>query len=159
MDESTIVTRYLSEREIAFRFFRHPGPIYSLEQAAQERNQEPEQVVRSILFRVGAGEFIMVLIAGPAQVSWQTLRSYLGLSRLTMATKEEVLEVTGYETGAVSPIALPHPIRILVDLSVLDQDEISLGSGERGATIILKKEDLLRSLYNFETGDFSKKLG
>jgi len=159
MDEFTIVTRFLSDRSISFRFFRHPGPIQSLEQAAQERNQKPEQVVRSILFRVGVGEFIMVLIAGPDQVSWRAMRSYLGLSRLTMASKEEVLEVTGYETGAVSPLALPHPIRILVDLSVLAQDEISIGSGERGATIILKKDDLLKALDHYESGDFSKLQG
>ena len=159
MDDSTIVTRYLAEREIPCRLFRHPGPIYSLEQAAQERNQKPEQVVRSILFRVGQGEFIMVLIAGPDQVSWQALRGYLGLSRLTMATKEEVFEVTGYETGAVSPLALPHRLRILVDASVLAQDEISIGSGERGATVILKREDLLKALSGYEGGDFANHAG
>jgi prolyl-tRNA editing enzyme YbaK/EbsC (Cys-tRNA(Pro) deacylase) len=76
-----------------------------------------------------------------------------------MASKEEVLEVTGYETGAVSPLALPHPIRILVDLSVLAQDEISIGSGERGATIILKKDDLLKALDYYESDDFSKPRG
>jgi Cys-tRNA(Pro) deacylase len=152
---TTRVTEYLSSSNIPFRVFRHPGPVQSLEQAAEERQQSPEQVVRSILFRIGQGDYVMVLIAGPAQVSWPALRGYLGLSRLTMASREEVLEVTGYETGAVSPFGLPVPLRVLVDNSVLDQEEISIGSGERGTTVIMKTNDLINALDGAEFGDIS----
>ncbi|MGW8249924.1 MAG: aminoacyl-tRNA deacylase, partial [Anaerolineales bacterium] len=145
-----------TQKNIPFRVFRHPGPIHSLEQAAAERQQSPDQVVRSILFRIGQGDYLIVLMAGPSQVSWPALRSYLGLSRLTMASKEEVLQVTGYETGAVSPFGLPAPLRILVDKGVLAQQEISIGSGERGTTVIMKTEDMLRALEGgAEFGEFS----
>jgi Cys-tRNA(Pro)/Cys-tRNA(Cys) deacylase len=155
METTTRVTEYLARENIPFRIFRHPGPILTLEQAAEERQQSPEQVVRSILFRIGQGDYLMVLMAGPSQVSWPALRSYLGLSRLTMASKEEVLEVTGYETGAVSPFGLPAPLRILIDNRVLAQNEISIGSGERGTTVIMKKDDLLAALDGAEFGEFS----
>lgn len=154
---TTRVTDYLSSSNIPFRVFRHPGPVLSLEQAAEERQQSPEQVVRSILFRIGQGDYVMVLIAGPAQVSWPALRGFLGLSRLTMASREEVLEVTGYETGAVSPFGLHVPLRILVDNSVLAREEISIGSGERGVTVIMKTNDLINALDGAELGDFSAK--
>lgn len=153
--KTTRVTESLDQKNIPYRIFRHPGPILSLEQAAQERQQLPEQVVRSILFRIGQGDYVMVLIAGPSQVSWPALRSYLGLSRLTMASKEEVLEITGYETGAVSPFGLPAPLRILIDKSVLAPQELSIGSGERGTTVIMKSDDLLRALGDVEIGEFS----
>lgn len=135
---------------IAHRIFRHPGPIRSLEQAAEERGQRPEQVVRSLLFRLAEDEFVMVLIAGPDQVSWRALRHYLGESRLTMASRQEVLAVTGYELGAVAPFGLPQPVRILVDESVPAEEEISLGSGVRGTTIILRSADLLEALGEVE---------
>ena len=96
----------------------------------------------------------MVLVAGPAQVHWQSLRSYLNRSRLTMASQEEVLLATGYETGAVSPFGLPRPMRILIDRGLLDQDELSIGSGVRGVTVILKREDLINALEMAEIGDF-----
>ena len=76
----TPVTRALDEKGIDYRFFVHPGPIRSLEQAARERGHRPEQVVRSILFRLGEAEFVMVLVAGPGQISWPDLRKYLDLS-------------------------------------------------------------------------------
>lgn len=148
MNAETPVTIELAQYGIPFRTFQHPGPVNSLEQAALERGQQPGQVVRSILFRLNEGEFIMVLMAGPKQVSWKALRRYLGHSRMTMATDEEVQAVTGYARGAVSPFGLPGPLRILVDESVLNQGEISLGSGQRGLAVILQTRDLLRALGN-----------
>lgn len=127
-----------------------------MEQAARERQQSPDQVVRSIVFRIGQGEYVMVLIAGPSQVSWPALRSYLGLSRLTMASREEVLDVTGYEAGAVSPFGLPSPLRIMVDDSVTANPYISIGSGVRGSTVIMKSADLLQALDGAEIGNFRK---
>jgi Cys-tRNA(Pro) deacylase len=152
---STPVTRALAALGIEHRLFRHPGPVTTLEQAAAERGQRPEQVVRSIVFRVGDGEFVMVLLAGRRQVSWRELRRYLGQSRLTTATEAELLQATGYTVGAVSPFGLPRPMRVLVDKSVLAPEEISLGSGERGATVILKSQDLRRGLPHAEVGPFA----
>jgi Cys-tRNA(Pro) deacylase len=146
----TPVGRALAEAGVAVREFRHAGPVLSLEQAAEERGQRPSQVVRSILFRLAAGAYAMVLVAGPRQVDWKALRRHLGQSRLTTASADEVRDVTGYEIGAVSPFGLPRPVRVLVDESVLGEDEVSIGSGERGTTVILSTADLLRALGEAE---------
>jgi Cys-tRNA(Pro)/Cys-tRNA(Cys) deacylase len=111
-------------------------------------------VVRSILFRLGEGRYTMVLMAGARQVSWPMLRKHFGQSRLTMAKEEEVLAVTGYRIGAVSPFGLPTPMAILVDNSVPAEEEISIGSGERGVTVILRSADLMQALGDAVVGDF-----
>ena len=146
MSKATPVTRALDQLNIPYRLFQHARPPASLEQAAAERGQQPTQIVRSILFRLSKDDYAMVLIAGPTQISWRALRRCLGRSRLRMASREEVLTVTGYEIGAVSPFGLPQPIRLLVDQSVLAHDEISIGSGQRGTTIIMRVSDLKKAL-------------
>jgi len=146
----------LSRMGIPHRLFTHAGPISSLEQAAEERGQQPEQVIRSLVFRLAEGQFLMVLVAGPAQVNWKSLRSYLGLSRLTTATEEEVLAATGYTRGAVAPFGLPQPMRILADESVFQPVEVSLGSGVRGTAVILFRDDLKRALGDVEVGRFTE---
>ncbi len=151
---ATPVSQSLVELNIPHRVLRHPNPLRSLEQAAEERGQRHEQVVRSIVFRAASGEFIMVLVAGPAQIAWPALRAYLGQSRLTTATEEELVRETGYTRGAVAPFALPRPMRILIDRGVLEQEEVSMGSGVQGTTVILKTADLLRGLPRAEIGDF-----
>jgi prolyl-tRNA editing enzyme YbaK/EbsC (Cys-tRNA(Pro) deacylase) len=152
----TPVTRDLQARGIPFRLFRHPGQIHSLEQAAEERGQRPRQVVRSILFRLAADQFVLVLTAGPDQISWPALRQHLGVSRISMASEEEVLAQTGYVRGTVSPFGLPaqSPIRLLIDERVLEESEISLGSGVRNTTVILRTADLRRALEKAEVGCF-----
>jgi Cys-tRNA(Pro)/Cys-tRNA(Cys) deacylase len=152
--QSTPVTQDLDRKGIPYRLFTHPGPIHSLEQAARERGQRPEQVVRSIVFRLSEGEFVMVLIAGPQQISWAALRTHLGVSRMSMASEEEVLVTTGYPLGAVSPFGLPGTMRILADESVFKKDQVSLGSGVRYTTVILSSQDLRRGLGNVEIGKF-----
>jgi len=150
MIQSPPVSIELNKLNIPHRVFTHPGKVTSLEQAAHERGQRPEQVVRSILFRISEDEYLMALVAGPAHISWKALRGYLGQSRLTMADKDEVLEVTGYPIGAVSPFGTTRRLRVLVDPSVFAEEEISLGSGVRGTTIILKSADLKRALGDVE---------
>ena len=98
----------------------------------------------------------MVLMAGPQQIDWKRLRKHAGTNRLTMASKDEVLSVTGYQLGAVAPFGLPRPLQILVDRSVLREEIISMGSGIRGTGIILKSADLLQALGECEIGDFGR---
>ena len=146
---------HLRERDIPHTLFVHPGPIKSLEQAARERSQLPEQVVRSILFRLAENEFVMVLMPGPGQVPWKTLRRYLGQSRLSMASTEEALVATGYQPGTINPLGLPRPMRILIDPVVLQQPELSLGSGQRGVAILITPANLLKALDQYEVVDLS----
>ena len=155
MEETTPAVEYLRQRKIPHRLYLHDGPVESLEQAARERGQSPEQVVRSIVFRAGEGDFLMVLVAGPAQVPWKALRRYLNQNRLSMATEEELLTATGCRPGTVSPFGLPRPMRVLVDECILRQSEVSLGSCRRGLAILLTPADLLAALGQFERVDFA----
>ena len=146
----------LDQQGIPHRVFRHERPVTSFEQAASDRNQRPEQIVRSILFQVRAGEFVMVLMAGRDQVDWKKLRQLVKRSRVRMATEDEVLEVTGYRIGTVSPFGMKNQIRILLDASVLREEEVSLGSGIRNIAIIMKSKDVRKALGDVEIVEFGE---
>ncbi len=150
---STPVTRALDAAGIPYTLHVHDHPIRSLEQAASERGLRPGQIVRSLVFRLEDGSFLIVLSPGPRQVSWPKLRRHLGVSRLTTATAEEVLQVTGYPPGAVSPLGLATPLRIFADRSLSEEQTVSIGAGVRNAGVVLRTEDLLR-LVRPEFGDF-----
>lgn len=153
MPTSTPVTRALDAAGIPFTLHLHDRPVTSLEQAASERGLRPGQIVRSLVFRCEDGSFLIVLAAGPGQVSWPKLRRHLGVSRLTTASPEEVLQVTGYPPGAVSPLGLATPMRILADRRLSQEQTVSIGAGIRDAGVVLQTQDLLR-LVQPEMGDF-----
>lgn len=154
MTGTTPASKALVEMGVDHQEFIHPGPVNSLEQAAAERNQPVDQVVRSILFRLSEDEYAMVLMGGPRQISWKTLRQHFGQSRLTMASPEEVEQITGYQIGAVSPFGLPTPLPILVDKNLLDQPSVSIGSGVRGTAVMITIKNLMQALGDVETGYF-----
>ena len=143
MPLSTPATRHLDRLGIPYRVHVHAGPLHSLEQAAAERGLAPDQIVRSLVFRLESGEFVLVLMPGARQVSWPKLRQHLGVSRITTASREQVLEATGFPPGAVTPFGLPNPLRILADQSILVHGTLSLGAGAPNTGLILSRDDLL----------------
>lgn len=132
------------------RVFIHEQPVTSFEEAASHRNQRPGQIVRSILFNIRPEEYLMVLVAGPDQIDWKKLRQFVKRSRVRMATEEEVLEVTGYRIGTVSPFGLRNQVQVLIDASVLKEAEVSVGSGVRNTAIIMQSADLRKALGTSE---------
>lgn len=148
--ETPPVSLVLEKLNIPHRVFRHETPVDSFEKAASDRGQRPSQIVRTILFRVTEEDFVLVLVAGPGQISWKLLRKILGKSRITMATEEEVLAVTGYRIGTVGPFGLAKPVRVMVEAGVLQEEELSIGSGMRDTAIIIKSNDLMKGLGDVE---------
>ena len=155
MTDQIPAARMLDRLGLPYRIFEHQKPPESFEEAARLRGQVPGQIVRSIVFRLAEGHFVMVLMAGSGQVAWKRLRTALGVARISMASETEVLAATGFVRGAVTPLGLPRPMRILADESVFVQTEISIGSGVRGVAIILKPTDLLSALGKLEIGKFA----
>ena len=145
----------LDQLGIPYRLLKHLQPPESLEEAARQRGQSPGQIVRSIVFRLAEGQFVMVLMAGPRQIAWKGMRAALGVSRISMASEAEVLTATGFVRGAVTPLGLPQPMRILADESIFAHEEISIGSGVLGVAVILKSTDLQSALDHVEIGQFA----
>jgi Cys-tRNA(Pro)/Cys-tRNA(Cys) deacylase len=122
--------------------------VTSLQQEARERGQRPQQVVRSIAFRLAQDVFIMALVAGRPQISWRRLRRYRGVRRLTMATEDEVLRVTGLQIGTVGPFGLRGPLRVLIADRLPHLGQRLIGSGLEGTAIILDAADVLKAWRN-----------
>jgi Cys-tRNA(Pro) deacylase len=151
------VSIVLQKLGVPHRVFHHENPVHSFEQAASDRGQKPEQVVRSILFRVQDGEYAMVLVAGPGQISWKILRKILGRSRISMASEDEVLQVTGYRVGTVGPFGLLTQVRVLIEAGVMREEEVSIGSGMPNTAVILKSNDLHHALKDSEIVELFEK--
>jgi Cys-tRNA(Pro) deacylase len=144
----------LEQAKIPFRVFTHQMQPESLQAAALARGQQTEQVVRTILFRKGQSDFLVVLAPGDKQISWKKLRENLHIRRISTATWNEVLIVTGYEPGTVSPLGLPPSLPIYFDSSIAQKIEISFGSGEANKALILDAQDLLSLLPDAIPLDF-----
>ncbi|GAB6068359.1 hypothetical protein JCM13664_16780 [Methylothermus subterraneus] len=153
------VTRLLDRLGIAYRPIEIPltpdrKPVRTLEEWIAAQGGDPGCIVRSLVFRTGAGEFVLLALAGGGRVDWGRLRKYLGERRLTLAEPQDVLAATGFPIGAVPPLALPQSVRVLVDEGVFARAQAVIGSGVLGWALELAGADLRRALAEAEVGSF-----
>lgn len=156
------VTTQLAQAGIAFDVITIPlsddkKPIRHLEELLLHQGLDPQCVVRSVLFKTSADQFVLLALAGGGRADWAVLRQHLNERKCRMAEFDEVTQATGYVVGAVPPIALPENIRVLVDFSVTQYPTVVIGSGVLGYALSLKGQDLLTLMAGADVGNFTSK--
>jgi prolyl-tRNA editing enzyme YbaK/EbsC (Cys-tRNA(Pro) deacylase) len=64
----------------------------------------------------------------------------MGVPRLSFASPDETMELTGMAIGGVTVFALPKDLPIYVDERLMKLDYVVLGSGDRSAKIKISPE-------------------
>jgi prolyl-tRNA editing enzyme YbaK/EbsC (Cys-tRNA(Pro) deacylase) len=77
------------------------------------------------------------------------VRKHLGARKISFATMDVAVSLTGMDYGGITPVGLPGDWPILVDRNVIDQDRVIIGSGIRGSKLLAATE-VLASLPNAE---------
>lgn len=129
---------------LAHDVIRH-GPVRSLSEAAEARGVEPADVVKTLVVRRGAHDFLFVLVPGDRQISWPKLRALLGVSRMSMPDAATAKEVTGYERGTITPFGSTRAWPVVADELVRGR-RITLGGGAHGVAVGLDADAALTVL-------------
>lgn len=144
---TTRITDQLDADGVRYRVLYHREPVYTMEAAAAQRGVVPEEMVKSILLREASGRrYVMACTLGNDRLDPKAVRAYLGPGwrRLSFATAEEILEVTGFVMGAVAPLALPEELPVVFDEAIAAVDKVNISSGDVMAGLELATEDLIR---------------
>ncbi|MDQ6895287.1 MAG: YbaK/EbsC family protein [Actinomycetota bacterium] len=129
---------------LTFTVTRH-GRVSSLEEAAAARGVRPADIVKSLVVRLGEGDFLFVLVPGDRQFSWKKLRALLGANRVSMPDAEVAREVTGYERGTITPFGSAHAWPVVADADIAGRT-VSLGGGAHGVAMTAQADDFVRVL-------------
>jgi len=100
-------------------------------------------LLRSILVRRAADDYVFVLVPGGRRFDWPKLRAFLGTNRLTLPDVDEAREITGYERGAITPFGARRAWPVIVDASAEGLDVVAIGGGARGVNVHLAPADLV----------------
>lgn len=76
-------------------------------------------------------------------------RKKLGSRRVSFASPEQTLELTGMALGGVTPIGLPASLPLWIDAAIVQLERVVLGGGDRSSKIIADPA-LLTELANSE---------
>jgi Cys-tRNA(Pro) deacylase len=115
---------------VEHRVLRH-GPVRSVAEAAAAQGVEVRDLVKTIVVRRAADQYVFVLVPGDRQISWPKLRALLGVNRLSLPDAATAKEATGYERGTITPFGSAQPWPVIADESTRGRT-INLGAGEHG---------------------------
>ncbi len=116
----------------------------SAEESAELQGIELGQLIRSIVVRRGADDYVFVLVPGGRQIAWARLRAHLGVSRLSLPDQDEARDATGYERGTITPFASSTAWPVVADATLVDRAVVAIGAGAHGVNLHLEPADLVR---------------
>lgn len=124
----------------------HTAPASSAAEAAAFQQITAAQLLRSIVVRRGAGDYLFVLVPADREIAWPKLRALLGVKRLSLPPRDEAEAATGYKPGTITPFGATTAWPVLLDEAALAHQVVSIGGGSSGVNIHLDPRDLVRVL-------------
>ena len=86
-------------------------------EAASSLGCEIGAIVKSLLFRT-ENSFTLCLVAGDKKASLNKIKKTLNIKDVSMASADDVKNITGYTIGGVSPIGHLNKVDIFIDNSL-----------------------------------------
>ncbi len=151
----------LDGNKIEYKLLKHE-PVYTSEQAAAARTDVSlHQGAKAMVVKYqrlnikDQKEFIMCVLPGDKRIDFKKIRKVLNIADATLASPEEVERVIGVKVGAVSPFGNLSGLKVLLDESICDNEEIVFNAGDHSKSVKMKLSDYL-CVVNPERLYFSK---
>jgi Cys-tRNA(Pro)/Cys-tRNA(Cys) deacylase len=145
MDEDTPAIRALATSGTPHTVVR-TEPAGSAEESAALQSIPLRALLRTIVVRRGADDYLFVLVPAGRRFDWAKLRAHLGIKRMTLPDADEAQAATGYVRYTITPFGSTTAWPVIVDASVEGQPVVAVGGGARGVNVHLAPADLVRAL-------------
>ena len=145
MPPTNNVTRLLDARGIPYAAHELPNEKLSGLEAAAHLGVEPAAMFKTIVaLRADGGKPVLALVAADAEVDLKALGKVLGAAKLSAARQAQAEQLTGLQTGGISPLALiGKGFDVVVDASAEELATMYVSGGQRGLNLSLAPKDVL----------------
>lgn len=108
--------------------------------AAEAHGVEPGRIAKTLAFRIGSGQAILLVARGDARINNRKFKDALGKGK--MLATDEVVELTGHPVGGVCPFGLASDLPIYLDRSLQAFDEVLPAAGAVHSAVRISPERL-----------------
>lgn len=116
----------------------------SAESVAVKIGLPQEQVFKTLITQGDVTDYLFALLPAGTELDPRLLAKASRNKRVEVVPLRDVLAVTGYMRGGVSPLAARKPYPVYLDETVQLWDTVSISAGRRGLQILLAPDDLIR---------------
>tara|TARA_Y100000992_G_C21257849_1_gene489541 strand:- start:1073 stop:1552 length:480 start_codon:yes stop_codon:yes gene_type:complete len=111
------------------------------QEAASSLGCEVGAIVKSLLFKT-ENTFTLNLVSGDRKASLNKIKKILKKNDVSMASAEEVKNITGYTIGGVSPVGHINKLNILIDNSLNRFTDLFAAAGHPNCVFKINFKDL-----------------
>ena len=113
---------------------------------AEAVGMPPDQVFKTLVARGDRTGVLMACIPANTELDLKALATASGNKKVELVAMKEVLPLTGYIRGGVSPVGTRKPYPVFLDETVDLWDVIAVSAGMRGCQVLLAPGDLVRAV-------------
>ena len=117
-------------------------------EAASSLSCEVGAIVKSLLFKT-ENTFTLFLVSGDKKASLNKIKKTLNIKDASMASPDEVKNITGYTIGGVSPVGHLNKIKILIDHSLARFENLYAAAGHPNCVFKTNFDDLQKITKGF----------
>lgn len=125
---------------------RDVGPSTSMEAHEAKLGVTPGSLCKTLVVRRAEDDHVLVVVPGGRRMDWPKVREALGVSRASMARREDVSAVTGYVPGTVTVLGTTARLPVIVDEAALAHPRIAIGSGGPGVSLLVDTAALIEAV-------------
>jgi len=129
----------------------------SAPRVAEKVGMPPEQVFKTLVARGDRTGVLIACIPAAAELDLKALAAASGNKKIELVAVKEVLPLTGYIRGGVSPVGLKKPYPLYLDETADLWDVIAVSAGMRGAQLLVAPGELAR-LVDAQRADIARLL-
>jgi Cys-tRNA(Pro)/Cys-tRNA(Cys) deacylase len=146
MPAKTNAARILDAAGIRYRILEYAVDENDLSapHVAEAIGLPPEQVFKTLVVRGDRTGVLLACIPGNTELDFKAAAAASGNKKIELAAVKEILALTGYIRGGVSPIGTKKPYPLYLDETADLWDEISISAGVRGKQMLVAPDDLVR---------------
>lgn len=111
---------------------------------AQKIGLPPAQVFKTLVGRGDVTGVIAASIPADAELDLKKLAHVSGNKKVELVAVKELLGLTGYIRGGVSPLGMKKDYPYFIHESAAELECVSVSAGKRGMQILLSGQDLIR---------------
>ena len=154
----TNAMRMLSAAKIPFEVLEYKVDENDLSgmHIAEQVGFPPEQMFKTLVAKGDRTGPLVFCIPVDREIDLRRAASITGNKKIEMIHVKDLLALTGYIRGGVSPIGMKKKFPTWVDESALAFERITVSSGTRGAQLLLDRTALLLFIQS-KTADLTSK--
>lgn len=118
-------------------------PVRTSEEAAAIRGVDISTGAKAMIVKTSDGVFYLFVLPADKRLDWKKVKQILQVRDVTLATTEEVLNLTGVEVGGVPPFGNVMGLKTYFDEDLQTKEVLNFNAGLRTHSVSMSPKDLV----------------